>query len=94
MREPLGIRQSLGKNRCSSNQGTSRHSVYGQICGQYRHHKRIVVDCNLQKYFPMHISPQTMNEVTAAQKREKKAQAEAQENAEERDRLEDKFIGE
>ena len=42
----------------------------------------------------MHISPQTMNEVTAAQKREKKAQAEAQENAEERDRLEDKFIGE
>ena len=37
---------------------------------------------------------QTMNEVTAAQKREKKAQAEAQENAEERDRLEDKFIGE
>ena len=35
-----------------------------------------------------------MNEVTATQKREKKAKAEAQENAEERDKLEDKFIGE
>ena len=35
-----------------------------------------------------------MNEVTATQKREKKALAEAQENAEERDKLEDKFIGE